>query len=189
MTLKREQEEYHEEGIKWEPIPYFNNQVVCELIEGKRPIGILTLLDDVCNFPKGSDDVFYEKMETHFGQHKHFAYGDKRDKKYVVKHYAGDVEYTVNNFLDKNKDLLSVDIVELGGGSNSRLIASLFPESGQKEKKRPTTAGFKIKSSINDLVVALGKCSAHYIRCIKVNFSFSLLAQPSFHNFLNNSSL
>ena len=35
LTLKAEQEEYNQEGIKWEPIKYFNNQIVCELIEGK----------------------------------------------------------------------------------------------------------------------------------------------------------
>ena len=62
-----------------------------------------------------------------------------------------------------------MDLIELCGCSNSELIASLFPEVGTKEKKRPTTAGFKIKTSINELVDALGKCSAHYIRCIKPN--------------------
>eukprot|EP01091_Cochliopodium_minus_P015206 TRINITY_DN5339_c0_g1_i2.p1 TRINITY_DN5339_c0_g1~~TRINITY_DN5339_c0_g1_i2.p1 ORF type:complete len:1073 (-),score=394.85 TRINITY_DN5339_c0_g1_i2:98-3316(-) len=169
LTLKREQEEYESEGIKWEPIPYFNNKICCDLIESKKPIGILTLLDDVSNFPKGTDEVFYEKMGTQFGDHKHFAYSNKQKRSFLIKHYAGDVEYSVNNFLDKNKDLLSVDLIELGGCSSSELIASLYPEVGQKEKKRPTTAGFKIKTSINELVDALGKCSAHYIRCIKPN--------------------
>ena len=35
LTLKAEQEEYVQEGIKWTPIDYFNNKVVCELIESK----------------------------------------------------------------------------------------------------------------------------------------------------------
>jgi myosin-1 len=35
LTLKAEQEEYEKEGIKWTPIKYFNNKVVCDLIEGK----------------------------------------------------------------------------------------------------------------------------------------------------------
>jgi myosin-1 len=35
LTLKAEQEEYVREGIKWTPIKYFNNAIVCELIEGK----------------------------------------------------------------------------------------------------------------------------------------------------------
>ena len=35
LTLKAEQEEYVQEGIKWVPIDYFNNKIVCELIESK----------------------------------------------------------------------------------------------------------------------------------------------------------
>ncbi len=35
LTLKAEQEEYVQEGIKWTPIDYFNNKIVCDLIESK----------------------------------------------------------------------------------------------------------------------------------------------------------
>lgn len=35
LTLKAEQEEYVNEGIKWTPIDYFNNKIVCDLIESK----------------------------------------------------------------------------------------------------------------------------------------------------------
>ena len=34
LTLKSEQEEYVREGIPWTQIDYFNNKIVCELIEG-----------------------------------------------------------------------------------------------------------------------------------------------------------
>jgi len=36
------------EGIKWTPINYFNNKIVCELIESKNPPGIMSIIDDVC---------------------------------------------------------------------------------------------------------------------------------------------
>ena len=42
------QEEYISENIKWAPIEYFNNAVVVELLEGKRPPGLFLILDDVC---------------------------------------------------------------------------------------------------------------------------------------------
>jgi myosin heavy subunit len=42
------QEEYVAENIKWTPIDYFNNKVVCDLIESKRPPGLFSVLDDVC---------------------------------------------------------------------------------------------------------------------------------------------
>lgn len=42
------QEEYVQEGIKWTPIDYFNNKIVCDLIESKSPVGIMCIMDDVC---------------------------------------------------------------------------------------------------------------------------------------------
>jgi len=42
------QEEYVREGINWKPIDYFNNKIVCELIESKNPPGIMSIIDDVC---------------------------------------------------------------------------------------------------------------------------------------------
>ena len=77
LTLKEEQEEYVRENIKWTPIKYFDNLVVCELIEAKRPIGIFTLLDDVCNFPSGSDEVFHNKMGQEFSKNEYFEYGSQ----------------------------------------------------------------------------------------------------------------
>lgn len=35
LTLKAEQEEYVQEGIDWKPIEYFNNKIVCDLVESK----------------------------------------------------------------------------------------------------------------------------------------------------------
>lgn len=42
------QEEYVSENIRWTPIDYFNNAIVVELLEGKRPPGLFLVLDDVC---------------------------------------------------------------------------------------------------------------------------------------------
>lgn len=42
------QEEYISENIQWSPIEYFNNAIVVELLEGKRPPGLFLLFDDVC---------------------------------------------------------------------------------------------------------------------------------------------
>lgn len=52
----------------------------------------------------------------------------------------------------------------------SPFIRSLFPEEmNSDDKKRPTTAAFKIKNQANVLVETLVKCTPHYIRCIKPN--------------------
>jgi hypothetical protein len=40
LTLNAEQLEYAAEGIAWQPIPFFNNKVVCDLLDGLRPSGL-----------------------------------------------------------------------------------------------------------------------------------------------------
>eukprot|EP01100_Stratorugosa_tubuloviscum_P010245 TRINITY_DN4375_c0_g1_i1.p1 TRINITY_DN4375_c0_g1~~TRINITY_DN4375_c0_g1_i1.p1 ORF type:complete len:1161 (+),score=613.34 TRINITY_DN4375_c0_g1_i1:148-3630(+) len=168
LTLKAEQEEYHAEGIKWEDIKFFNNKICCDLIESKNPMGLLTILDDTCNFPKGTDEKFIQKMNESFASHAHYA--PSGPTHFTIKHYAGDVLYNADGFCDKNKDLLINDLIEICQMCGSQFINSLFPESaGKDDKKRPTTAGFKIKDSIGRLVQALSQCTPHYIRCIKPN--------------------
>jgi len=46
LTLKSEQEEYAREQIEWTPIQYFDNKVVCDLIEARRPPGIFAAMND-----------------------------------------------------------------------------------------------------------------------------------------------
>ncbi|CAG0924254.1 unnamed protein product, partial [Notodromas monacha] len=171
LTLKAEQEEYHVEGINWTPIEYFNNKIVCELIEGRNPPGLMCILDDICvsmhAVSEGSDENFLKKSRGAVGDHPHFMVSTKS---FVIKHYAGTVEYDADSFCVKNRDVLYSDIVQMMQSSTSGFLRSLFPEdTSGKIKSRPTTAGSKIKEQANSLVLALMKCTPHYIRCIKPN--------------------
>jgi len=90
LTLKAEQEEYVAEGIEWKEVKYFNNRVVCELIEAKRPPGVLLVLDDVCkqmHSRPGSqvDAKFQDTVCSCQQSHRHFA---KAKRGFVVKHYV-----------------------------------------------------------------------------------------------------
>jgi hypothetical protein len=68
------------------------------------------------------------------------------------------------------QDTLYNDLIDICAMSASAVVQALFPEATtKKDKKRPTTAGFKIKTSINELVNTLNLCSPHYIRCLKPN--------------------
>jgi len=88
----------------------------------------------------------------------------------MIKHYAGDVLYNVSGMTDKNKDTLIKDILNLIEGSKDRFLQTLFPDKVDTDsKKRPPTAGDKIKASANDLVANLMQCQPHYIRTIKPN--------------------
>uniref|UniRef100_A0A8C4TEG1 Osteoclast-stimulating factor 1 n=1 Tax=Erpetoichthys calabaricus TaxID=27687 RepID=A0A8C4TEG1_ERPCA len=172
LTLKAEQEEYIQEGIKWTPIDYFNNKIVCDLIESKvNPPGIMSILDDVCAtmhaVGEGADQTLLQKLRMQIGTHDHF---NSWNQGFIVHHYAGKVSYDVDGFCERNRDVLFTDLIELMQSSEIPFIKALFPESLQAEKKgRPTTAGSKIKKQANDLVSTLMKCTPHYIRCIKPN--------------------
>ncbi|XP_028259817.1 unconventional myosin-If isoform X2 [Parambassis ranga] len=171
LTLKAEQEEYVQEGIKWTPIEYFNNKIVCDLIENKNPPGIMSVLDDVCATMhakgEGADSTLLQKLQAAVGTHEHF---NSWNSGFVIHHYAGKVSYDINGFCERNRDVLFPDLIELMQSSEFDFIRSLFPENLNTDKKsRPTTASSKIKRQANDLVNTLMKCTPHYIRCIKPN--------------------
>uniref|UniRef100_A0A8B9G4N0 Myosin IF n=1 Tax=Amazona collaria TaxID=241587 RepID=A0A8B9G4N0_9PSIT len=172
LTLKAEQEEYVQEGIKWTQIQYFNNKVVCDLIENKlNPPGIMSVLDDVCATMhatgEGADQTLLQKLQAAVGTHEHF---NSWSSGFIIHHYAGKVSYDVNSFCERNRDVLFTDLIELMQSSEFGFIRMLFPEKLDSDKKgRPTTAGSKIKKQANDLVNTLMKCTPHYIRCIKPN--------------------
>ncbi|KAM9294283.1 unconventional myosin-Ie-like [Gastrophryne carolinensis] len=172
LTLKAEQEEYVQEGIRWTPIEYFNNKIVCDLIENKvSPPGVMSILDDVCATMhakgEGADQTLLQKLQSAIGSHEHF---NSWNKGFIIHHYAGKVSYDVEGFCERNRDVLFTDLIELMQSSEIPFIKDRFPENLNTDKKgRPSTASSKIKKQANDLVQTLMKCTPHYIRCIKPN--------------------
>jgi myosin-1 len=106
------------------------------------------LLDDICytiHAQAGveTDRKFREKCVGLYQQHAHFR---PFNGAFQIKHYAGDVTYNVDGMSDKNKDTLFSDLIETMQTSANPFLVSLFPEDVKTpQKKRPTTAGFKIK--------------------------------------------
>lgn len=169
QTLKTEQEEYEEEDIQWTPVEYFNNKIVCELIE-KPNRSILALIDEECILPKGNDLNFLNKLESNFNKHDHFEKMKKKNDSFVLKHYAGDVVYEVEGFLSKNKDLVWKDLIMLCEKSDLAVLKSIY--SGLTKNfslKRPETQATQFKKQVFSLIESLLQCKPHYIRCIKPN--------------------
>ncbi|KAM0754619.1 hypothetical protein T439DRAFT_321654 [Meredithblackwellia eburnea MCA 4105] len=169
LTLKTEQEEYVREQIKWTPIDYFNNKIVCDLIEEKRPPGVFAALNDACATahadPAAADGSFTQRL----GGVSNPQF-EPRGSKFLIKHYAGDVMYTVAGMTDKNKDVLLKDLLDLIASSSNQFLQTLFPDRPDpNSKKRPPTASDKIKSSANALVEKLMRSQPSYIRTIKPN--------------------
>ncbi|KCV73289.1 myosin I [Fonticula alba] len=170
LTLRAEQDEYAREGIQWTPIDFFNNKIVCELIEEKRPVGIMAVLDDVCAQmhaqTDGADVTFINKASSLINN-KHFI---GLSNAFTVRHYAGNVTYDANGFCESNRDTLFQDLIVLMQSTNVPFLRNLFPEDTTvDDRKRPTTASLKIRNQANELVDTLMRCTPHYVRCIKPN--------------------
>lgn len=181
LTLKTEQEEYAREQIKWTPITYFDNKVVCDLIEGTRPAGVFSVMKDATRTahadPAASDRTFMQSINGM--SHAHLT---PRQGNFIIKHYAGDVSYTVEGITDKNKDQLLKGLLNLFEHSQNEFVHALFPEQvDQDDRRQPPSAGDKIRASANDLVATLMKATPSYIRTIKPNENKS----PSEYNVPN----
>uniref|UniRef100_A0A3Q1KA92 Uncharacterized protein n=1 Tax=Anabas testudineus TaxID=64144 RepID=A0A3Q1KA92_ANATE len=178
LTLKSEQEEYKMEGIEWEPVPYFNNKIICDLVEEKYR-GIISLLDEECLRPgEATDLTLLEKMEEKIGGHPHFVTHKLADQKtrktldrgdFRLLHYAGEVTYCVIGFLDKNNDLLYRSGKEVMRQSKNPIIQHCFPSTEPDSKKRPETVVTQFKGSLVGLTEILMSKEAWYVRCIKPN--------------------
>ncbi|XP_047136669.1 unconventional myosin-Ia isoform X1 [Hydra vulgaris] len=178
LTLKTEQEEYVREGIEWINIDYFNNAIICELIDAPK-VGMLAYLDEQCLLPGNiTDKKYLEILDRICLSHNHY---DSRLKNrsdttigfecFKLRHYAGDVIYNVNGFIDKNNDLLFKDMSQAMFMCSHPFLKDMFDEGnpGNNNKKRPPTVGSQMKSSVSELMRDLLSKRPHYIRCIKPN--------------------
>lgn len=180
LVLKQEQEEYQREGIAWQNITYFNNQIICDLVEQSHK-GMIAIMDEAClNVGKVTDEMLLDAMDKKLADHKHYSSRQLKpmDKEllhkiqFKVKHYAGDVVYNINGFLDKNKDTLFQDFKRLLYNSRSTVVSNMWPEGAQnilKTTKRPLTAGTLFRNSMIALVKNLTSKEPFYVRCIKPN--------------------
>ncbi|XP_041916381.1 unconventional myosin-Ih isoform X2 [Alosa sapidissima] len=178
LTLKSEQEEYETEGIEWEPVPYFNNKIICDLVEEKHR-GMISVLDEECLRPgEATDLTFLEKLEETLSGHPHFITHKLADQKtrktldrgdFRLIHYAGEVTYSVKGFLDKNNDLLYRNIKEVMRQSQNNIIKHCFPASEPDSKRRPETVATQFKTSLTGLTEILMSKEPWYVRCVKPN--------------------
>ncbi|MBN3271327.1 MYO1D protein, partial [Polyodon spathula] len=180
LVLRQEQEEYQREGIPWKHIDYFNNQIIVDLVEQQHK-GIFAILDEACmNVGKVTDEMFLQALNSKLAKHAHYSSRklcptDKSlefDRDFRIRHYAGNVVYSVVSFIDKNKDTLFQDFKRLLYNSSNPVLKAMWPEgklSITEVTKRPLTAGTLFKNSMISLVENLSSKEPYYVRCIKPN--------------------
>ena len=188
-VFKLEQEEYVRENIDWTFITFTDNQPVITLIEAK-PIGILNLLDEECKMPKGDDRSWCAKLYSQLPQGDCFLkpkFG--ADTSFIVQHFADKVIYRVDGFLEKNRDTVWEEQIDLlrrsavldclflteedsasaaGGKVGGKL--RITPQKQQRQSKMAkATVGSQFRESLASLMSILNATTPHYVRCIKPN--------------------
>ncbi|KAK0549106.1 class II myosin [Tilletia horrida] len=208
-----EQEEYARENIEWDFVNFgLDLQPTINLIESTNPIGVLSCLDEECIMPKASDVTFTEKLNRIWGTNKNgvandpmaatlaaessVAHGSTKfvswpparvSQGFTVKHYAGNVEYRTEGWLDKNKDPLNDNLTRVMSESTDRFVAGLFAEYAADDeglsantgavghpKRRIKRGAFRTvaqrhKEQLSSLMSQLSSTQPHFVRCIVPN--------------------
>ncbi|KAG0178217.1 hypothetical protein DFQ29_003789 [Apophysomyces sp. BC1021] len=181
-----EQEEYKKEKIDWSFIDFgLDLQPTIDLIEKSNPVGILSCLEEECVAPLGTDKRFLEKLNKVWASDEPDAkYKTTRFKEaFVVKHYAGNVEYSTNGWIEKNKDPLNEDVTRLLARSTQRHVAMLFEDYLTEGRTNTTrsllklrkgggffrTVGQRHKEQLSLLMKTLYLTHPHFVRCIVPN--------------------
>uniref|UniRef100_G1MT49 Myosin motor domain-containing protein n=1 Tax=Meleagris gallopavo TaxID=9103 RepID=G1MT49_MELGA len=175
-----EQEEYKKEGIEWEFIDFGMDLAACiELIE--KPMGIFSILEEECMFPKATDTSFKNKLyDQHLGKSNNFqkpkpAKG-KAEAHFSLIHYAGTVDYNISGWLEKNKDPLNETVIGLYQKSSVKTLALLFAtyegggkKGGKKKGSSFQTVSALFRENLNKLMANLRSTHPHFVRCIIPN--------------------
>uniref|UniRef100_A0A6N2MF41 Myosin motor domain-containing protein n=1 Tax=Salix viminalis TaxID=40686 RepID=A0A6N2MF41_SALVM len=124
--FKLKQQEYEEDGIDWAKVDFQDNQECLNLFE-KKPLGLLSLLDEESNFPNATDLTFAIKLKQYLNGNPCFK--GERGRAFGVCHYAGEVVYDTNGFLEKNRDPIHSDFIQLLSSCGCQVLKLASPSS------------------------------------------------------------
>eukprot|EP00026_Physarum_polycephalum_P000139 Phypoly_transcript_00139.p1 GENE.Phypoly_transcript_00139~~Phypoly_transcript_00139.p1 ORF type:complete len:2086 (+),score=546.87 Phypoly_transcript_00139:143-6400(+) len=172
-VFKEEQQEYIKEKIDWNYVDFADNQDTLDLIE-KKPMCILTLLDEESTFPKATKDTFANKLYAKLTQHARFEKPRFSNSAFTISHYAGKVTYDTEGFLEKNKDYIIPEQLAVLQKSDFPFMKTLIKavvqaQGGQQSGTKFTSVGAQFATSLGVLMKTIMSTSPHYIRCIKPN--------------------
>eukprot|EP00903_Cladosiphon_okamuranus_P020316 g18640.t1 len=197
FVFRQEQEEYRREQLEWTFI-HFPDNVDCITLIEKKPNGIIPTLDEQCIIGRATDDRFARELYKKSENNSRFFLTPKMrvDHLFGIKHYAGDVEYDTRGIIEKNRDnlpqegvdlLLSSEIpftVLLGtieANKNAPPPESLSPTSsasggggrrgggGGRSTIGAKSLGTQFKENLNNLLGVVNLTHPHYVRCVKPN--------------------
>jgi myosin-5 len=175
-VFKMEQEEYEKEGIDWSYIDFVDNQDILDVIE-RRSNGIISLLDESCVLGSTTDEQFAHKLYSGLKDEGRFSKPKLSQTAFTLSHYAGDVTYESENFLDKNKDFFIQEHEDILARGSHEELKSMFASSGDetdgsnrsKSSTKFKSVSARFKKQLGELMLKLNATEPHFIRCIKPN--------------------
>lgn len=184
-VFKLEQAEYARERLEWTPLQWEDNLPVIHLL-AKKPVGILHLLDDESNFPRANDLSFLEKCHYNHALNELYSRPRIGAQEFGITHYAGQVWYSVDGFLEKNRDAVRPDVIELLSSSQQALVTEMTKQMrAQRDigktlprgangrfvtmKPRTPTVAARFSDSLQQLLQSMAKCNPWFVRCVKPN--------------------
>ncbi|NWX24870.1 MYO15 protein, partial [Aegotheles bennettii] len=180
-VIAQEEEEYSQEQLAWIPISKMCSESCLDFITAK-PHGLLSILDDQTSLTQATDHTFLQKCHYHHGNSPWYTKPKLPLPVFAVKHYAGPVTYQVHKFLNKNRDQLHPEVLDIFSQSHLKVVSHIFQKakaaySQQRElgargkglKPRASTLVSKFQQSLQDLTAKLRRSHAFFIRCITPN--------------------
>ncbi|XP_033106967.1 unconventional myosin-XIX-like [Anneissia japonica] len=174
--LKAEQDDYQSEGIPWAFRDFTDNRPCLDIIEGR--ISIFALMFCCLNRtsdPASFNERLYDNISSTYLSRPHVSITTPA---FVVHHYADKVTYQVDGLIEKNKDRIPPELVDLLKMSSKKFVQQLVAvdvssqqsPSRLKGKQAAVTVVSKFKTSLDSLMSTLHQTTPHYIRCIKPSF-------------------
>lgn len=162
--FRLEQAEYVKEGVEWRVIDFPDNLECLQVLDK-----LFKMTTEECLIPRGNDVNLAGRMEEKLGESGYYLVNNSQrvDHKFVVVHYAGEVEYDSHTFVDKNKDLLSETVYQLL--EISELPLDLSRGERVERNKRLITVMSGFKKQLGGLLKLIEESTPHYIRCLKPN--------------------
>lgn len=182
QMIAYEQKEYVQEGIKWQCIAYEDNAACLQLIEAKMAgsSGILNTLDDCWRHKDLADQRFLGQLNAAFGrkslsgssQHAHYLHPKvDADKRFGIRHFAGDVFYDVKGFNEKNSETLTLELRELLKSSDKAFVSNLFQTRMRVRDRslREASVGTQFRGQLHRFMKSISDTQSAYVRCMKPN--------------------
>jgi hypothetical protein len=203
VILINEKNLYIDEGISCETIELRDNSPMISSMES-----CFKALDEEARIPRGSSKTWFDKMKRAKGaanapkDSSVVSFPPAKGDIFVITHYAGRVSYSPENFLEKNTETLSTDVIALMNESTNKEVQTLFKDTrtppGEASNGRSGAVGgnlggasassgknvlrsisWAFQAQLSSLMKMLAATDSHFIRCIKSNDDCKPLALDS----------